>query len=94
MNEDRRQTPIAGNAVSEEDRKHSLESQVYQIRIKGHLNNSWSEWFEGLDMTHEEDGTTVLTGPVADQPALHGLLGKIRDLGLPLLSVQRVESEE
>ena len=87
MNEDRRQTPIAGNGVSGEDRKHSLESRVYQIRIKGHLNSSWSEWFEGLSMTHEEDGTTVLTGPVADQPALHGLLVKIRDLGLPLVSV-------
>lgn len=94
MNEDRRQTPIAGNAVSEEDRKHSLESQVYQIRIKGHLNNSWSEWFEGLSMTHEEDGTTVLTGPVADQPALHGLLVKIRDLGLPLVSVNRIEPNQ
>lgn len=94
MNEDRRQTPIAGNAVSEEDRKHSLESQVYQIRIKGHLNNSWSEWFEGLSMTHEEDGTTVLTGPVADQPALHGLLVKIRDLGLPLVSVNPIEPNQ
>lgn len=94
MNEDRRQTPIAGNAVSEEDRKHPLESQVYQIRIKGHLNNSWSEWFEGLSMTHEEDGTTVLTGPVADQPALHGLLVKIRDLGLPLVSVNPIEPNQ
>ena len=94
MNEDRRQTPITGNAVSEEDRKHSLESQVYQIRIKGHLNNSWSEWFEGLGMTHEEDGTTVLTGPVADQPALHGLLVKIRDLGLPLVSVNPIEPNQ
>ena len=87
MNEDRRQTPIEGNDVSEGDRKHSLESQVYQIRIKSHLNGSWSEWFQGLMITHEEDGTTVLTGPVADQPALHGLLVKIRDLGLPLVSV-------
>ena len=70
-----------------------MESRVYQIRIKGHLDDSWSEWFEGLRMTYEEDGTTVLTGLVADQPALHGLLIKIRDLGLPLLSVNRVESE-
>jgi hypothetical protein len=92
--QDCRQTPIAGNAVSEEDRKRSLESQVYQIRIKGHLDSSWSEWFEGLGMTHEENGTTVLTGPVADQPALHGLLVKIRDLGLPLLTVQCLEDGE
>ncbi len=93
MNKDRRQTPIAGHAVSEEDRKQSLESQVYQIRIKGHLDNSWSEWFAGLSMTREEDGTTVLTGPVADQPALHGLLIKIRDLGLPLVSVNHIEPD-
>jgi len=91
---DRRQTPIAGNAVTEKDRKHSLESQVYQIRIKGYLNSSWSEWFEGLTLTPEEDGTTVLTGPVADQPALHGLLVKIRDLSLPLVSVNCVKPNE
>ena len=90
---DRRQTPIAGNAVDEDHRTHSLESQVYQIRVKGHLDNSWSEWFGGLSMTHEEDGTTVLTGPVADQPALHGLLIKIRDLGLPLVSVNHVDPD-
>ena len=57
MNEDRRQTSIAGHAVSEnERRRHSIESQVYQIRVKGHLDNSWSEWFEDLSITHEEDG--------------------------------------
>jgi hypothetical protein len=84
-----RQTPITGNTVTDKDRKQSLESQIYQIRVKGYLDNSWSDWFEGLSMTHEEDGTTVLTGPVADQPALHGLLIKIRDLGLPLISVNR-----
>jgi hypothetical protein len=84
-----RQTPIRGNTVAGKDRKQSLESQIYQIRVKGYLDSSWSEWFEGLSMTHEGDGTTVLTGPVADQPALHGLLIKIRDLGLPLISVNR-----
>ena len=94
MNEDRRQTPSAGNAVTKKDRKRTLESQVYQIRVKGHLDHSWSEWFEGLSMTHEEDGTTVLTGPLADQPALHGLLIKIRDLGLPLVSVNRIEPDQ
>ena len=71
-----------------------MESRVYQIRIKGHLDDSWSEWFEGLRMTYEEDGTTVLTGPVADQPALHGLLVKIRDLGLPLVSVNCAKPNE
>lgn len=95
MNEDRRQTPIAGHAVSENERnRYSVESQVYRIRVKGHLDNGWSEWFEGLSVTREEDGTTVLTGPVADQPALHGLLVKIRDLGLPLVSVNCVKPNE
>jgi hypothetical protein len=94
VNGDAGQTPTAGNAISRRDRKHSLESQVYQIRIRGHLDRNWSEWFEGLSVTHEEDGTTVLTGPVADQPALHGLLLKIRDLGLPLVSVNSVVPDE
>jgi hypothetical protein len=60
---------------------------VYQIRIKGHLGHQWTDWFEGLSITQEEDGDTLLTGPVIDQAALHGLLKKVRDLGMPLLSV-------
>lgn len=64
---------------------------VYQIRIKGHLGSQWSEWFEGLTIMREENGETLLTGPVVDQAALHGLLKKIRDLGMPLVSVNRVE---
>ena len=64
---------------------------VYQIRIKGHLGSQWTDWFGGLTITLEEDGDTLLTGPVIDQAALHGLLKKVRDLGLPLLSVNRVE---
>jgi hypothetical protein len=64
---------------------------VYQIRIKGHLGHQWTEWFEGLTITLEEDGDTLLTGPVVDQAALHGLLKKVRDLGMPLVSVNRVE---
>jgi hypothetical protein len=64
---------------------------VYQIRIKGHLGSRWTGWFEGLTITLEEDGDTLLTGPVVDQAALHGLLRKARDLGMPLVSVSPVE---
>lgn len=64
---------------------------VYQIRIKGHLGHEWTDWFEGLTITLEEDGDTLLTGPVIDQAALHGLLKKVRDLGMPLVSVSPVE---
>ncbi len=67
------------------------QAMVYQIRIKGHLGPQWTNWFEGLTITLEEDGDTLLTGPVVDQAALHGLLRKVRDLGMPLLSVMRVE---
>jgi hypothetical protein len=59
----------------------------YEIRIEGHLDTRWAAWFDGLTLTHETDGTTVLHGPVVDQAALHGLLQKVRDLGLPLVSV-------
>jgi hypothetical protein len=58
-----------------------------EIRLKGHLDARWAGWFEGLTLARENDGTTVLRGPVADQAALHGLLGRVRDLGLPLVSV-------
>ena len=63
----------------------------YEIRIKGHLDDKWADRFEGLTITLEEDGDTLLTGPVIDQAALHGLLKKVRDLGLPLLSISPVE---
>ena len=65
---------------------------VYQIRIEGHLGQQWTDWFEGLTITLEEDGNTFLTGPVVDQPALYGLLKKVRDLGVPLLSVNLIEN--
>ncbi len=59
----------------------------YEIRLKGYLDARWADWFDGLTITLEEDGNTLLTGPVMDQAALHGLLKKVRDLGLPLVSV-------
>jgi hypothetical protein len=63
---------------------------AYQIRIKGHLGRQWTDWFGGLTITLEDNGDTLLTGPVVDQAALHGLLKKVRDLGTPLISVNRV----
>jgi hypothetical protein len=66
--------------------------RIYEIRLDGHLGIQWSDWFDGLTITLEDDGQTLLTGSVVDQAALHGLLKKVRDLGLPLLSVTRVES--
>jgi hypothetical protein len=65
--------------------------RVYQIRIEGHLGREWTDWFGGLSITLEDNGETLLIGPVADQAALHGLLRKVRDMGMPLLSVVRVE---
>lgn len=66
---------------------------VYQIRVESHLDSTWTDWFEGLTITWEQNGNTLLTGPVTDQAALYGLLKKVRDLGLPLLSLQRLESD-
>jgi hypothetical protein len=65
-------------------------SNTYCIRVSGHLDDRWSDWFDGLVVQRRDDGTTVLIGPVTDQAALHGVLARIRDLGLPLLSVNRV----
>ena len=66
-------------------------ADIYQIRVEGHLDASWSNWFNGLELTCRKDGTTNLLGSIPDQAALHGLLTKIRDLGLPLISVNRIE---
>ncbi len=65
----------------------SSQIPIYQIRVEGHLGQQWMDWFDGLTITLEESGNTLLTGPVVDQAALHGLLKKVRDLGLPLVSV-------
>ena len=63
----------------------------YELRIKGHLDIRWADWFDGLSLAHEGDGTTVLRGPVVDQAALHGLLTKVRDLGMPLIAVTQLD---
>jgi len=66
----------------------------YEIRIKGHLHSRWADWFDGLVLTNNSDGTTVISGPVLDQAALHGLLQKVRDVGLPLVSVTYVDPDQ
>ena len=67
--------------------------EIYRIVVEGRLESEWSEWFDGLTITHEDTGETILSGPVVDQTALHGVLIKIRDLGLPLLSLTRLAIE-
>ena len=69
-------------------------NQNYQIRIKGHLGAQWSEWFNGMTITLENNGDTLLTGIITDQSELHGLLKKIRDLGMPLISIAEINSDE
>ena len=79
----------ARQAVAEAE----VEQHVYEIRVEGHLGDSWSPWLGGMDIRHKEGGETVLSGPLPDEPALHGVLAKIRDLGLPLVEVKRAISE-
>lgn len=69
-------------------------AQYYEIRVKGHLETRWVEWFDGSTITLEDNGDTLLSGPVVDQAALHGLLKKVRDLGMPLVSVIQVQCSE
>ena len=76
------------------NRREFDKQEVYQIRVKGILDSKWSDWFDGFTIIPQASGETLLTGPVADQAALHGLLNKIRDIGLPLLSVKRADTEE
>src|SRR5262249_25505437 len=70
------------------------ESPVYQIRIKGHLGRQWTDWFGSIAIALEDNGDTLLTGPMVDQAALHGLLRKVRDLGMPLLAVNRIKPDK
>jgi hypothetical protein len=74
-----------------EPKPDPIQPVVYQIRLKGHLGSQWTDWFGGLTITLEEDGDTLLTGPVVDQAALHGLLKIVRDLGMPLVSVSQIQ---
>ena len=66
----------------------------YEIRLAGHLDAHWTAWFDGLTVSYQSEGTTVISGPIADQAALHGLLQRVRDLGLPLVSVIRVDGSQ
>jgi hypothetical protein len=72
----------------------SSQHTIYQIRVKSHLSSGWTDWFEGLTITLEDNGEMLLTGPVVDQAALYGLLKKVRDLGMPLVSVNCIEPNE
>jgi hypothetical protein len=93
VDEARRPTPIEDKAGGERDHRGAVGSQIYTIRIKGHLDDGWSEWLDHWTIKHEEDGTTVLTGSVTDPPAMYGLLINLPDLGLSLISVNRKESD-
>jgi hypothetical protein len=79
--------------MSEVSASHHDQPLCYEIRVKGHLNARWSAWFDGLSLTSENDGTTIISGPVLDQAALHGLLQKLRDVGIPLISVTQVTTD-
>jgi hypothetical protein len=79
--------------MTETTRGRSSDSSRYEIRIGGRLAPRWATWFDGMTLTPAGDGTTVLVGPVADQAALHGVLARIRDLGLPLIAVARLDTD-
>jgi len=79
------------SSEEEYERSHPATDVSYEIRIKGHLDARWAAWFDGMDLSREPDGTTVIQGAIADQAALHGVLQKVRDLGLELVSVTRMK---
>jgi hypothetical protein len=80
---------VMTNEINSEN--EMAQPMIYQIRIKGHLGRHWTDWFEGLTITALDNGETLLAGPVLDQAALYGLLRKVRDVGMPLVSVMRVK---
>ena len=82
---------MSGRTRIDDDRR---EARRYEIRLKGHLDNRWAAWFDGLRLSLESDGTTIIRGSVADQAALHGLLQRVRDTGLPLVSVIRIGPDQ
>ena len=88
------------NARREDDERNTASTDEqhqpgrYEIRLKGRLDARWAAWFDGLSLTHEADGTTLIHGPVVDQAALHGVLQKVRDLALPLVSVIQVDPQQ
>ena len=75
------------------DEKRKAPQEIYQIRVKGNLDHKWADWFDEFEIEHQSTHETLLIGPIIDQAALHGLLAKIRDVGLSLLSVNQVEDE-
>jgi hypothetical protein len=81
-------------STADEATEDRNEPGLYEIRIKGHLDDKWADWFEGLTITRVDNGETLLRGPVSDQAALHGLLRKVRDLGLPLLAVNPADPRQ
>ncbi len=91
LNDPQQSDQAPSPAPSETD---SRETTVYEIRLSGHLSHEWADWFDGMNLYLEEGGDSVLTGVVADQAALHGLLKKVRDLGMALVSINPVGHEE
>jgi len=77
-----------------EPNNETNQPKIFQIRIKGHLGRRWANWFEGMSITLEDNGDTLITGPVADQAALFGMVKKVRDLGLPLISINRLYPDD
>jgi hypothetical protein len=94
MSETYESTASTGDHENHYEHNDHHEPGLYEICVKGHLDDSWTTWFGGLTVTLEQSGNTVLTGLVVDQAALHGLLRKVRDLGMPLLSVIRLQSSD
>jgi hypothetical protein len=78
----------------DEPRRIATDARRYEIRLAGHLDSRWATWFDGLSLTHASDGTTVLHGAIGDQAALHGVLQRLRDLGLPLVSVTQLDPDQ